>query len=149
MIESTQPTLKWSVRPASLHPKKAAFASSLIVIVGALMVTSDLLLGILAVCVLIATQATFFFPSTFSIDADGIRAKYPIQRKYYRWSQVRRVMFGKDSCCFFTRKKPSTLDGFSGLPVLYGAKRDEIEAVIKQYLPEKVTEVRFSSRGVA
>lgn len=147
MDDQPTPTLTWSVCPASLHPKKAVFAWGLIVVVGVLLLFTDLIFGIGAIVILIATQATFLFSTKFSINVDGLKAKYPIQRKHYQWSQVRRVLFGKEGCCFFTRKKSSRLDGFSGLPVFYGNQRNEIEQAIKIYLSDEVVQITSSAES--
>jgi len=109
------------------------------------MISTSIPMGVSALLVLLATQASFLFTTEFSIDAAGITAKYPIHRKHYEWSQVKRIMFGREGCCFFTRKKASTLDGFSGLPVFYGDQRDDIEAVINAYTSSEMAQVRFSS----
>lgn len=146
MDDSYSNEFTWSVRPASLHPKKAVFAWVLIFVVGALMASVSLLLGICSVILLIATQATFLFPTRFSIDEVGLHAKYPIQKKRFKWTSVRRVMFGREGCCLFARKKASILDGFSGLPVFYGVCKEEVESAIKTYLPPEVAQVSSTSK---
>lgn len=127
---------KWKICPAMVYPKKAFFGWLLIVIVAFLISSTSLILGICLSAVLIATQANFLFSSTFTINEQGIEAKYPISRKKYTWEQVRRVKFFKDSCYLFTRKKPSNLDGWSGMSVLYLDQRDNIVPVIKSHLLE-------------
>ena len=130
--------LCWSVCPAKIHPRKALFGLLVILLFGALITTTNLILGICLIGVLVGTQATFFFPTRFSLDDEGLRANYPLRTKYYTWQQVRRVKFFKEACYLFTRKKPSNLDGWTGIAVFYGAKRHEVVSAIKSHLSPEV-----------
>ena len=130
--------LRWRVSLAKMYPKKAVLGWTVILIVGILISSTSILLGVGLTIVLIATQATFLFPSTFVISHRGILAKYPIRKKFYSWDHIRRASFFKDACYLFRRKKPSNLDGWTGLAVFYGDKRDEIVVAIKSHLREDV-----------
>jgi len=132
--KTVQDEFKWSACPAKKHPRKAAFALLVDLGFGALIASNSLILGICMAGVLIATQATFLFTSRFSIDEEGICAKYPIRKKVYTWKQIRRAKFFNEACYLFTRKKPSNLDGWSGLTIFYGEDRDEIIRVVKSHL---------------
>ena len=136
-MEAKEPVeMQWKVCPAKLHPKKAIWASILIVAVGIAIASSGILLGIALVGVLIATQAIFFFTTAYTIDEKGLVAKFPLRKKQYSWEQVRRVKFFKEACFLFTRKKPSNMDGWTGISVMYGDKREEVIAAIKSHLHE-------------
>ena len=132
--KTVQDEFKWSVCPAKKHPRRVAFVRLVDLGFGALIASNSLILGICMAGVLIATQATFLFTSRFSIDEEGIRAKYPFRKKVYTWKQIHRVKFFNEACYLFTRKKPSNLDGWSGLTVFYGEDRDEIIRVVKSHL---------------
>ena len=139
MDEAAKVEMRWTVCPAGMYPKKAAFGWLIILVVGLLISSTSIMLGICLTALLIGTQATFLFPTTFTIGEEGLNAKYPIRKKYYTWEKVRRAKFLKDVCYLFTRKKPSNLDGWSGIAVFYGDKRDEIITAIKSHLREDVT----------
>lgn len=130
--------MEWSVCPAKMYPKKAMFAWLVIVVFGGVIVSTNLILGICMVGVLIATQATFLFSSRFTISEDGLKAKYPIRTKSCTWKQIRRAKFFKEACFMFTRKKPSNLDGWTGMTVFYGENREVIIAAIKSHLEPEV-----------
>ena len=132
--KTVQDEFKWSVCPAKKHPRKVAFVLLVDLGFGALIASNSLILGIFMAGVLIATQATFLFTSRFSINEDCIRAKYPFRKKVYTWKQIQRAKFFNEACYLFTRKKPSNLDGWSGLTVFYGEDRDEIIRVVKSHL---------------
>jgi len=141
-MKEITPTEKiiWRVCPAKLHRKKAAFAILADLGFGALVATNSLILGICMTGVLIATQATFLFSSKFTISKEGIKARYPVRTKYYNWDQIRRAKFFNEACYLFTRKKPSNLDGWSGLAVFYAENRDEtIDAIKSRLKPDVAT----------
>ncbi|MBT4583689.1 MAG: PH domain-containing protein [Phycisphaerae bacterium] len=137
-MEDKTPTeeITWSVRPSKEHPKKAVFAWAIIVFFGAFITTTNLILGLCMIGVLVGTQATFLFTSRFMISEDGLKAKYPLRTKYYGWEQVKRAKFFNEACFLFSRKKPSNLDGWSGIAVMYGDNKDEIIKAIKSHLPK-------------
>jgi len=130
--------ITWSVRPANSHPKKAAFALLVDFGFGALIASNSLILGICMTGVLIGTQATLLLTSHFTISESGVKAKYPVRTKYYKWEQIRRAKFFKEACYLFTRKKPSNLDGWLGIAVFYGKDRDGIVTTIKARLGSEV-----------
>lgn len=131
-------SIEWRVWPASLRPKQAISTWILIVVLGYVILDTDLITGVLLLGLFIASLSTFLFPSRFKIDDEGMTARYPIRKKYYKWSQVRRAKFFDEACYLFSRKKPSNLDGWSGIAVFYGNQKDEIVASVKAHLQEGV-----------
>ena len=139
-MEETAPIeMQWKICPAKMYPKKAVLGWFLILVFGFFISSTSIILGIGLTGVLIATQATFLFTSSFAINNDGLVAKYPIRKKQYAWEQVRRVKFFKDTCYLFRRKKPSNMDGWFGISVFYGDRRDEVVSAIKSHLRKDVT----------
>ena len=132
-------SIEWRVWPASLRPKQAISTWILIVVLGYVILDTDLITGVLLLGLFIASLSTFLFPSRFKIDDEGMTARYPIRKKYYKWSQVRRAKFFDEACYLFSRKKPSNLDGWSGIAVFYGNQKDEIVASVKAHLQEGVS----------
>lgn len=128
--------MQWKVCPAKLHPKKALWAALFIFAIGFAIASSGFVLGLALGAVLVGTQSIFFFTTTYTINAKGLFAKFPIRKKQYTWEQVRRVKFFKEACFLFTRTKPSNMDGWSGITVMYGDKQDEVIAAIKSHLLE-------------
>ena len=131
-------SIEWRVWPASLRPKQAISTWILIVVLGYVILDTDPITGVLLLGLFIASLSTFLFPSKFKIDDEGMTAKYPIRKKYFKWSQVRRAKFFDDACYLFTRKKPSNLDGWSGIAVFYGDQKDEIVASLKDHLQDGI-----------
>ena len=138
MEEMAQMEMRWRVCPAMIHPKKGVFAWIVILVIGVLIVQTAPIVGSVLMLFFIGSLATFLFPSTFTIDEDGLLARYPIRKKYFAWEQIRRVKFFNDACYLFTRKNPSNLDCWSGIAVYYGEGKNEIIASIKSHLREDI-----------
>jgi len=136
MEERAPIEMQWKSCPAKMYPKKAFLGWFIIALVGFFISTTSIVLGIGLTAILIATQATFLFTSSFAITCEGVVANYPIRKKQYAWEQVRRVKFFKDACLLFSRKKASKLDGWSGITLFYGENRDAVVSAIKSHLLE-------------
>jgi hypothetical protein len=136
MEETVQSEVKWKVCPAAVHPWKGVIAW--LVIIGTVVMIFDVnaIAGIGSLAFWLGTFGVFIFPSTYTIDAKGIYAKYPLSSKYYSWEQVRRTKFFNDSCYLFTRKKPSIVG--HGMRIFFGNQGTQISEVIKAHLPEGV-----------
>ena len=137
MEEVAPVEMKWKVCPATLQPWKGAIAW--LIITGTVVIIFDVnaIAGIGALAFWLGSLGIFIFPSTYTIDAKGIHAKYPLSAKYYSWEQVRRTKFFNDSCCLFTRKKPSIAG--NGMRIFFGNKGATISEAIKSHLPEGVS----------
>ena len=136
MKDKQKDELTWKVCPAPLHTWKGVCAWVVIIGVGLVIMGTDLILGLVALVFMIASLATFIFPSTFTIDGEGLLAKYPIRKKYYTWKQVRRAKFFDDACYLFTRKKSSFAE--SRMAVIFGDQQKKISTAIKSHLREDV-----------
>ncbi|MCZ6445794.1 MAG: PH domain-containing protein [Planctomycetota bacterium] len=92
--------------------------------------------SLLALVVLIATLNRFFFPSRFSIDPDGITARYLLRTQRYRWKDLRRFVVDKRGGYLSTRSRRSWLDAYRGLHVLFGEHRTSVIERIRCQLPQ-------------
>ncbi len=92
--------------------------------------------GALAVIVLVAALNRFFFPSRFTIDDQGITARFPLRRQRCRWADLRRYAVDRHGCYLSTRAKRSRLDAYRGMHVLFGRHRDAVMEGIHAHLRE-------------
>jgi hypothetical protein len=129
--------LTWKVCPATLHPWKGVCAWLTIIGTAIVIVDTNLIIGICSFVFLLITLAPFIFPSTFTINAEGILANYPLHKKYYSWRQIKKARFLQDSCALFHTRNRSWITG-SGMHVLFGTQSREITPAIKTHLAEDV-----------
>lgn len=137
MEENCTDELTWKVCPATLHPWKGVGVWLLLVGTAIVVLDTNLIVGVCSIAFLLVTLATFMFPSTYTIDDDGIRANYPLHRKEYSWGQIKQARFLNDSCTLFDTSKRSWMSG-SGMHVYFGRQTKEIAPEIKSHLSEGI-----------
>ncbi len=138
MESSDAITYSWTCNPSDIHPVRRVFAWGCVILFGSSIIMSNAILGVALTAVLIASIATFLFKSTFTIDQSGITASYPLRKKFYEWSQIRRLKMFQHSAYMFKRKKPSNLDGWTGLALFFNSNREEIVKHLDRFLSEDV-----------
>ena len=131
-------TFEWQCNPSRLYPVKRVIAWVCIVGFGASIIATDLIMGVLLTAVLLGSLSSSLFTSRFSINAQGVFARYPLRSKFYAWDQIRRVKTFQHVGYLFKRKKPSNLDGWIGLSLYFGAQREEIMEAMNTHLTKDV-----------
>ena len=128
----------WHAHPAS-ERKSAATAASFVVlaIASAVWISSQSLLLVgLGVAMLLAALNRFFLRSRFSIDQNGITARFPLRIQRLKWRDTRRFLVDERGGYLSSRSKRSWLDAYRGLHVLFGSHRTQVIARIRAHLPE-------------
>jgi hypothetical protein len=90
--------------------------------------------GLFAAVLMIGLLNRFFFPSEFSIDSAGITARHALLRQRLRWPEIRRFVHDAHGGYVSTRARPSTLDAFRGLHLLFDRNRQAAIERIQQEL---------------
>ena len=112
----------------------AAMAAGLIILAAAAMVWASfgVAWGLASAIVLVLALHRFFFPSRFSIDDEGIGARYLLRHQRLRWRDVRRLLHDEHGAYLSTRVRPSRLDAYVGMHILFGQHRDEVIRRIRE-----------------
>ena len=128
----------WHAHPAGERIGAAVAAAVVVIAVtGAIYLAfQSIAWSCLAVIVLVAALNRFFFPSRFSIDPDGITARYLLRTQRYRWKDLRRFVVDKRGGYLSTRSRRSWLDAYRGLHVLFGEHRTSVIERIRCQLPQ-------------
>jgi hypothetical protein len=137
MIDDGKGIQAWRAHPARERPAAAACGLGIIAAVAAAAWWSfgaGWAIGSLVVLVLALNR--FFFPSRFSIDAQGIAARYLLRSQRVRWAHVRRFAHDERGGYLSTRGRPSRLDAYSGVHVLFGAHRDEVIQAVRRHMKD-------------
>ncbi len=88
----------------------------------------------LSVIVLVGALNRFFFPSRFTIDPEGITARYPFRTQRFQWGDLRRWAVDRHGCYLSTRARRSRLDAYRGMHVLFGRCREAVLDGIRDHL---------------
>ncbi|HUG93406.1 MAG TPA: hypothetical protein VML55_21385 [Planctomycetaceae bacterium] len=129
--ESDGQTIVWRVHPARERP--VALVAALAVIAALAWLAAEWMeqwgWGVFAAVFLIGVLNRFFFPSEYRIDAVGVSARHALARQRLRWSEIRRFVHDAHGGYLSGRARPSTLDPFRGVHLLFDGDR---EAVIER-----------------
>jgi hypothetical protein len=127
---SDQPdrAFSWRAHPAAEHRGRAALAAVAVLAVAAAAAAfaGSAWWGLFALVVLVVALNRFYFPSRFTIDDDGITAAYPLRTRRCPWTELRRFVHDEAGGYLSRRIRPSRLDAFGGMHVLFGGQRELI-----------------------
>ena len=123
----------WRAHPARERPVAAAVGGAAVaaVVLAVYLCSLSWAVTLLAAVWMVVQMRHFFLPSRFAIDPDGITARDALGRKRYRWREVRRFVADRHGAYLSTRERQSWLDPWRGMHVLFGQRRDEIRAAIR------------------
>lgn len=138
-MKKTAKSVSWRAHPA--RERKAAAAATLLVIAAvgwAVAVTAgNAWLGVLGALLVVAALHRFFFPSVFTINGEGISARYLFARRRYRWRDVRRFVYDRRGGYLSTRLRASMFDAYGGMHILFDSSREELIERIRTMLPRE------------
>lgn len=125
-------TVTWSAYPARQRLGAAVMG---VVVIALLAVCAAWLggsywWGLLTGVVMMLALNRFYFPSQYSIDDDGIEARYPLGRKRLQWKDVRRFLHDSHGGYLSTRSRASRFDAYRGMHLLFGADRERVVGLI-------------------
>lgn len=135
-------TYRWTAHPARQHRGKAACAGGAIVMLAmGVHVAAGPGLWALPAALAAAIAITlslnrFFFPSRFTIDDEGITGRYPLRTLRRHWADLHRFVTDRHGGFLSTRPRPSRLDVFSGMHLLFGVDREAAVQRIREHLRE-------------
>lgn len=129
-------TLVWTVHPGRRKLKTAIAVALFVVTIVALifLVTSSLWMTLLALVILYASLAKFYFPTKYTLSESGIVIKTTTQTLQKEWSLYRSCYADKNGILLSPFVEPSRLENFRGLFVMFDGNRDEVTAFVKDQI---------------
>ena len=144
LCEVNEGRMVWRVWPARERVGKSVFALVLIfltaVVVGMYAcgsggtVMEGVLWGVGSLIVFGLTLSSYFFPSEFVIDEEGIVAKFPMRQKRMKWRDIRRFVHRDGLGYLSTRSRVSRLDGYRGISIRFGDDEEKVAGRIEAFL---------------
>ncbi len=111
--------MKWEVLPAKKNPKKFVFFLTFVVFVGLLFGLSfGPIFGILALLVILGSNANFFTKTKYEITKDKIIVKRPFYEIKKDWEWVKRIEIDKNGIFLSPFESKTWLDPFRGVYLL-------------------------------
>ncbi|MEN6344682.1 MAG: hypothetical protein ABFE16_05205 [Armatimonadia bacterium] len=131
-------SLVWSVWPARQKPFAAAACVLLILGVSwyGYVGFGHLSYSIVALVVLTGSLAFFFFPSTYTLDAEGISVRGFLHGRSKRWEDLACYLRGDDFIALSTTAEPTERSISQGFLLRLDANTEEVVAFLSRHLPE-------------
>ncbi|MGH7200972.1 MAG: hypothetical protein ACREJB_10240 [Planctomycetaceae bacterium] len=135
-------SLSWTVHPA--RERLGVAMGAVTVIVALAWLSAELMdalwWGLVVAGLMTLLLHRFLLPNSFRIDAEGITATRPWSEQRLRWSDIRRFVHDERGGLLSTRARPSLLDGFRGMHLLFGEDRERVIATIRERLDARSDE---------
>jgi hypothetical protein len=133
--------LRWSVLPAKRSPKKTW---AVVIFLSVFLAVVYFFYGLFAVClglVLLALSLLpFFLRTRYEFSEDGFVVKKPYSRLKKEWSSFRSYYPDKNGVLLSPFAKPSRLENFRGVYIMFGDERD----AVLEFVGRKVEQARQS-----
>jgi hypothetical protein len=126
--------LEWSVLPFRENLPRSAAVLAVIIAVGFMVVLlfKDVFSGILSVLILVASLHTYFGRTTYRLDLDQVTVRSSFGTTAKKWSHFKRFYVDRKGVTLSPFAKPSRLEPFRSLRLLYGSNKDEVVAFVSQ-----------------
>lgn len=125
--------LQWTTHPVRRNRLKAVVVTLFITLVAVITwyATDTFGFGLLALVVLFASIARYYFPTTYRLSDRRIRIKTITQTIYKEWSVYRSYYPDKSGILLSPFLEPSRLENFRGIYLIFSDNREEVIDFIK------------------
>jgi hypothetical protein len=135
-MDSTKERLIWRVHP--FRERYCAACSAVSVLLAMAWLAAELMQSlwwaVIAFLLLAASLKSFFLPSEFQIDDDGVTVRSLFKVSRLRWLEIRRFLHDKHGGFLSTRSKSSFFDSFRGIHLLFGENREAVIDRISRHM---------------
>lgn len=126
------PALSWSAWPAAERPAQAV-AVGLAIIAASLGLGAyggDALLAGVIFAVLFLSLSAYFLPTQFRVDEDGVEVASVLGTRHRQWAALKSYSADARGVTLSPYRRPSWLESYRGLRLLFHQNRDEVLAVV-------------------
>jgi len=124
----------WTAHPAKRRPRDLLLVIAVVLLTSGAVLASlqSLFLTALAVVFLVVAVAPFLFPTHYTITDLDVSERRLWRFRARQWTDLRRLQVGPGAALVSPLSRPSWLDRFRGLNILFdGADRDEVIAILR------------------
>ncbi len=135
-VISTEKTMIWKVHPVKRRPYVSILVSMFIFLVGIVInySTQSQVFTILALIILLASLAKFYFPTSYELTETEIIIKTTTQTLKKNWSMFRSCYPDKNGILLSPFEDPSRLENFRGIYLMFHDNRDEVINFVKTHI---------------
>jgi hypothetical protein len=131
-----EPTIEWTTHPVKRKPLISVLVSLFIIIVVTIVyyMMMSKAFAVLALLILFASLAKFYFPTTYRLTHDKITIKTVTQTLRKDWSIYRSCYPDKNGILLSPFVRPSRLENFRGIYLIFSNNRDEVTRFVKAHI---------------
>ena len=128
--------LEWSVFPFMENLRRSILVVLVILACGVLVYVAfkDAFLALLSLLILFASLHTYFSRTTYRLDRDGVVIRTSLAKTVKKWSDFKRYIADRKGVTLSPFAKPSRLDPFRSVRLLYKDNRDDVVEFISTYI---------------
>jgi len=137
--KEAEQALEWTCHPVKRKPLVSALVTLFIFAVVAIVyyTTASRAFGVLAAVVMLASLAKFYFPTTYRLTSNKITIKTTTQTLRKDWSIYRSCYPDKNGILLSPFIRPSRLENFRGLYLMFANNRDEVIEFVKAHIGKR------------
>ena len=130
--------ITWTVWPAGQRPYAAAAALALVLAVSwySYVEFGHPIYSIIALVVLTGSLTFFLFPTTYTLDREGIELRGFLHQKHKPWDDLGCFLRGDDFVAVSTSENPTERSISRGFVLRLGSNGDEVAQFLARHLPE-------------
>lgn len=128
--------LAWTTHPLKRKPLAAVLVTVFILVAGFLVLvsTDSKAFGTLALVVLFASLAKFYFPTKYRLSDQRVTIKSTTQTIHKNWSQFRSFYPDKNGVLLSPFVQPSRLENFRGVYLMFENNKDEVLRFVTDHI---------------
>jgi hypothetical protein len=126
--------VEWSVFPFLEDTRRSAVVVLIVAAVGVAvqMAFREVFLTVLSLAILVVSLHTFFTKTTYRLAEDGVTVRTLGVKTFKTWSAFKRYSADRKGVTLSPFAKPSRLDPFRSVRLLFGGNKDEVVAFISK-----------------
>ena len=133
---AAETSISWKSHPAKESPWKTLVALLVILASGVVATTfmNSAGFGALASIIMFFSLSKFFFPTTYTLNSNGVTVKTTTQTFTREWGRFNSFYADRYGVLLSPFARPSRLESFRGLYITFGANRNDVVAYITAHV---------------
>ena len=143
--------MEWTCHPVRRRPLVSLLVTLFVVLVGMVVyfATSSNVFTVLALVILYASLAKFYFPTRYRFTEKGFEVKTTTQKLFKPWSMFRSFYPDKNGVLLSPFTRPTRLENFRGVYIMFADNRDSVIEYISRFVGAKKSKAADASAGGA
>lgn len=132
-------SIEWTAHPVKRKPLVSVLVTFFIILVVVIVyyTMNSKTFAILAMVIMFVSLAKFYFPTTYRLTRDRITIKTMTQTLHKDWSIYRSCYPDKNGILLSPFVRPSRLENFRGIYLIFSNNRDEVINFVKAHIGKK------------